>query len=277
MAGHGGLESLQRGRDPSATEYFHIGSQRFDEIEFEGVQRGRPAPRVDFSHDWSRRIGCGRNQGASLRASSGSVRDYGPGGAVTLAEVNDQATTTTWHDSTRPTCPQSQVSDHSNLQFSGFGRGNENLHDLGRSQGHGCGLGFVRPEKGKNFVPEEERQLIKSALAIYQDPICGNQQNGNALWERIYLHYEHCRPSGHRGAQSLESKWGTIKHDVGKFIFDYNQIKRLNKSGTKKTDIIRMAKDLYCIKTAKDTEFMFEHCWALVKDFPQWADGVSPS
>jgi DNA-binding transcriptional ArsR family regulator len=75
----------------------------------------------------------------------------------------------------------------------------------------------------------------------------------------------------------LESKWGTIKHDVGKFIGAYNQIKKLNKSGTKEADIIRMAKDLYRTKTAKNIEFMFEHCWELVKDFPRWADGVSPS
>ena len=38
-----------------------------------------------------------------------------------------------------------------------------------------------------------------------------------------------------------------------------------------------MAKDLYRTKTAKNTEFMFEHCWELVKDFPRWVDGVSPS
>jgi len=56
--GHGGV---QRGRDPSAAEDFHIGSQQFDEVEFEGVQQGRPAPRVDFSHDQSRRISCGRS------------------------------------------------------------------------------------------------------------------------------------------------------------------------------------------------------------------------
>ena len=126
-------------------------------------------------------------------------------------------------------------------------------------------------------MPEEERQLTRSVLAISQDPICDNQQNGNAFWERIYLHYEQCRPGGHRGARSLESKWGTIKHDVGKFIGAYNQIKWLNKSGTKEADIIRMAKDLYRTKTAKNTEFMFEHRWELVKDFPRWADGISPS
>ena len=75
----------------------------------------------------------------------------------------------------------------------------------------------------------------------------------------------------------MESKWGMIKHDVGKFIGAYNQVKRLNKSGTKEADIIWLAKELYRTKSAKNTEFMFEHCWELVKDFPRWADGVSPS
>ena len=57
----------------------------------------------------------------------------------------------------------------------------------------------------------------------------------------------------------MESKWGMIKHDVGKFIGAYNQIKMLNKNGTKEANIICMAKDLYRTKTAKNTEFMFEH------------------
>ena len=92
-----------------------------------------------------------------MRASGGSVRDCGPGGATTLAEVNDPATTTTWQDSTGPTCPQSQGSDYSNLGYSGFGKGTENSHDLGRSWGRGRGVGIVRPAKGKKIVPEEER------------------------------------------------------------------------------------------------------------------------
>ncbi len=50
--------------------------------------------------------------------------------------------------------------------------------------------------KGINFVPEEERQLTRSVLAISQDPICGNQQKGNAFWERITVHFEQSRPGG---------------------------------------------------------------------------------
>jgi hypothetical protein len=37
--------------------------------------------------------------------------------------------------------------------------------------------------KGKNFVPDEERQLCRSVIAISQDPIAGNQQKSNAFWD----------------------------------------------------------------------------------------------
>ncbi|KAG0504682.1 hypothetical protein M758_N026500 [Ceratodon purpureus] len=156
-------------------------------------------------------------------------------------------------------------------------------HNLGFEDhddiGHGRGRGrvSVKASKGKNFVPEEERQLTRSILAISQDPISGNQQKGNAFWERIYTHYDQFRPGGHRGARSLESKWGAIKHDVAKFIGNYNQVKRLNKSGAKESDTLRMSRELYRLKSQKNTEFAYEHCWELVKDFPPWADGVSTS
>jgi hypothetical protein len=73
------------------------------------------------------------------------------------------------------------VSDHSNLGFSGFGRGNENSHDLGHSRGRGRGVGFVRRAKGEKIVHKEERQLTRSIMVISQDPICEYQQNDNAF------------------------------------------------------------------------------------------------
>ena len=275
MASRGRPQSVQRGRGHSGVfrgrehvatdEVFEIGvgSQEFDEVEWEGLQRGRPAPRGEFELAGGRRFVAVRNRGGSVRQPSGSDREQAPAGAATPSP--DSAGL------------EAQVSDHSHLGFNGVGRGTDNSSDFVRGRGRGRGVGPVRPAKGKNFVHEEERQLTRSVLVISQDPICGNQQKGNAYWERILLHYEQCRPGGHRGARSLESKWGTIKHDVGKFIGAYNQIKRLNKSGIKEADIIRMANDLYRTKTPKNTEFMFEHCWELVKDFPRWADGVSPS
>ena len=117
-----GRGGVLRGRYPSATDDFDLGlpgSQHFDEGFDEGVQRGRPVPRVDASR------GCGRSRGSSLRAGGGAARDYGPGGAG-FADLAD---------STGPSGPHTQVSDHSNLGFTGFGRGTENSRDVGRGQG----------------------------------------------------------------------------------------------------------------------------------------------
>ncbi|KAG0595504.1 hypothetical protein M758_UG172000 [Ceratodon purpureus] len=36
-----------------------------------------------------------------------------------------------------------------------------------------------------------------------------------------------------------------------------------------------MTRELYRNKTQKNSDFAYEHCWELVKDFPRWADGVS--
>lgn len=77
--------------------------------------------------------------------------------------------------------------------------------------------------------------------------------------------------------RSLKSKWGMIKHHIVEFIGAYNQIKRMYKVVLKKLHIIPMAKYLYRTKPLRTTKFMFEHCWEWVKDFPQWANGISTS
>jgi hypothetical protein len=126
-------------------------------------------------------------------------------------------------------------------------------------------------------VHEEERQLTRSVLSISQDPIVGNQQRAAAFWERIGAHYEEHRPvgMGFRGTRSLESKWGQIKHDLSKFIGVFQQVQGLHPSGRSAVDLLQMSKDLWRTKSQKNTDFMFEHCWLLVKNFPRWADGWS--
>jgi hypothetical protein len=124
-------------------------------------------------------------------------------------------------------------------------------------------------------VPDEERQLARSVLAISKYLNVGNEHKSSALWERIYEHHDNFNPVVHRGARSLESKWGVIKHDALKFMGCYQQIKRLNESGVGEVDIIRMAKVLYRTKSTKNVEFTYEHCWSIVKDYPRWADGVT--
>ena len=127
--------------------------------------------------------------------------------------------------------------------------------------------------KGKNFTRVEEEQLCKSVMLVSQDRVVGNQQKAGIFWERITEHYNENRPDGVRPLRSLETKWGLIKHNVSKFCGIYSQIERLHKSGSNAADTMRDAKELYRQKSAKNTDFLFEHCWLLLKDCPRWADG----
>jgi hypothetical protein len=127
--------------------------------------------------------------------------------------------------------------------------------------------------KGKNFIRVEEEQLCKSVRLVSQDRVVGNQQKAGVFWERITEHYNENRPDGVQPLRSLETKWGLIKHNVSKFCGIYNQIQRMHKSGSNAADTMRDANELYRQKNAKNADFVFEHCWLLLKDCPHWADG----
>ena len=58
-----------------------------------------------------------------------------------------------------------------------------------------------------------------------------------------------------------------------RFTGMYKQILGLHKSGSNSADLLKMAKQLYRTKSAKNIEFTFEHCWLLVKDYLKWVDG----
>ena len=83
--------------------------------------------------------------------------------------------------------------------------------------------GPVRPGvKGFFFGKDEEEQLCRSVLHVTQDLIVGNQQQARVFWDRITTHYQENQPQGPRPQRSLDTKWGTIKHDVSKFIGVYS-------------------------------------------------------
>jgi hypothetical protein len=82
--------------------------------------------------------------------------------------------------------------------------------------------------------------VCRSVLHILQDPIVGNGQWREVFWDRIFTHYNQNWPSscGECPARSLETKWGTIKHDVSKFIGVYNQVVACRKSGASPDDVL---------------------------------------
>ena len=220
MAGRGRGQSVLRGRGRGgvvAGEACRSGRaadfRAFDEVGFEGVQRGLPAALVDVGGVQSRRV-AGQVEGGDeqRRGLPGHQDCFGDGRGV-AGDVGEQSRRLAGRirGGSTPTSNSAaawvhEVSVQPTVGFESVGRDGEDSQEPHRSRCHGRGSGPVRPAKGKNFGPEEERQLTRSVLAISQDPICGNQQKGNAFWERIFLHYEQCRPGGHRGARSLESK-----------------------------------------------------------------------
>jgi hypothetical protein len=104
-----------------------------------------------------------------------------------------------------------------------------------------------RIRKGKNFTNEEELQVCRSQLSISQDPIVGNGQRKESFWDRVGIHYKRHQPrsGGECKPRSIETKWGVIKHDVGKFVSAYGFVFDNKQSGTCLDDVLRDALELY--------------------------------
>jgi hypothetical protein len=135
-----------------------------------------------------------------------------------------------------------------------------------------AGLEAGRVRKGKNFTAEEETCLCRSFLAVSQDPVCGNGQRNTAFWERITAHFNRVKARGSplRPSRSLETKWGSIKHDVSKFCGAYKQVLDCRESGTSLEDVLDRALEYYRDRHPKQQGFTFLHRWALLKEVPRW-------
>jgi hypothetical protein len=131
-----------------------------------------------------------------------------------------------------------------------------------------------KQRKGRNFSADEERSLCRSFLAVSQDPICGNGQRNVAFWNRIAAHFNQSKPrsSPVRPTRSLETKWGQIKHDVGKFCGAYKQVFDCRESGASLDDVVDKSLQFYRDRHPKQQEFAYLHCWHVLKDVPRWWD-----
>ena len=131
-----------------------------------------------------------------------------------------------------------------------------------------------KTKKGKNFGAKEERLLCRSFLHVSQDPIVGNGQCSTAFWERITKHFNQVKPHGSPlwPARSLETKWGHIKHDVGKFCSAYKHVYDCKEFGTSLDDVLEWALEYYKDRHRKQAAFAYLHCWGLLKEVPWWWD-----
>jgi hypothetical protein len=91
--------------------------------------------------------------------------------------------------------------------------------------------------KLSNFLPDEDVNIVKSWLEISTDPITNTSQRREGMWERILQWYNTRRGSyDERTVRSLQSRWDTIKTEVGKFFAYYVDALRENASGTYDAD-----------------------------------------
>ena len=113
-------------------------------------------------------------------------------------------------------------------------------------------------------------------MYVSQDPRIGNGQRVAAFWERVWKHYlenrPFCRPE--KLNRSLETKWGSVKHDVAKFCGVYKTVLNSRESGTSLEDVLERALDLYKVRHPKQQPFVFVHYWRILRDVPHWCDSI---
>ena len=68
-----------------------------------------------------------------------------------------------------------------------------------------------------------------------------------------------------RTTRSLETKWGTIKHEISKFHKIHQILKDLNESDCNEENNICESLALYQLKHPKGIDF--EHCWLILREY----------
>jgi len=129
----------------------------------------------------------------------------------------------------------------------------------------------VSRTKLSNFIPEEDVNIVKSWLEISCDPITSTGQKNDGMWLRILERYNLRRGScPERSVRSLQSRWDTIKAQVGKFSSFYADVNRENPSGMSDADKTTHAASIFA--GVLKHNFGYLHCWEIMKDEPKWQD-----
>ena len=77
------------------------------------------------------------------------------------------------------------------------------------------------------------------------DPICGTEQKGTRLWEKIHAHFHHQKEYmtphpivSDRNAGSLQHRWAAIQESVNKYCGFHAQVVNRNSSGVNVTSYV---------------------------------------
>uniref|UniRef100_A0A5B7BS19 No apical meristem-associated C-terminal domain-containing protein n=1 Tax=Davidia involucrata TaxID=16924 RepID=A0A5B7BS19_DAVIN len=126
----------------------------------------------------------------------------------------------------------------------------------------------------KNFSPQEDVIIVSVWLNTSKDPITGSEQSSGTFWKRIFEYFvENGNFGVERSLSSVKSRWTDINAKCAKFVGFHTQIELSRPSGHTDHDKIEAAKKMYSTITKK--QFMFEHCWNILKHERKWTDTLS--
>ncbi|KAD5507569.1 hypothetical protein E3N88_15272 [Mikania micrantha] len=105
-------------------------------------------------------------------------------------------------------------------------------------------------------------------ISISENPIIGNNQTGDAYWNKIETYYNDAPPMVSRDAHNLRSHWHMFKSKVNRFNDLYLQVKSRYRSGWSDNKYHVEARLLYINDPSNKTSapFTYEHVWNVVKD-----------
>ena len=89
----------------------------------------------------------------------------------------------------------------------------------------------------KNFSELEDTTLVSAWLGIGMDATVGTNQKYSTFWGTVYdMFKDNCAIDNGRTKVSIEHRWSSIQENVSKFCGCFDQVQRLNQSGTTEQD-----------------------------------------
>ena len=123
----------------------------------------------------------------------------------------------------------------------------------------------------KNLVVARKIFLARLYVGISQDSITSTQEKKDALGMRVQDAWNNKWPRtiAEWTARNLETKWGSIKHDVSELHEIYVIVKALKVSEMSEKDVTHDLLHMYQLKHLNWFGFGFEHCWHILKEVPR--------
>ncbi|KAD2806194.1 hypothetical protein E3N88_39571 [Mikania micrantha] len=120
----------------------------------------------------------------------------------------------------------------------------------------------------QKWPQSDEVLLAQAMISISENPIIGNNQTGDAYWNKIETYYNDAPPMVSRDAHNLRSYWHMFKSKVNRFNDLYLQVKSRYRSGWSDDQYLVEARLLYINDPSNKTSapFTYEHVWNVVKD-----------